>query len=193
MNPETTLPPVPDFEAIERAAAVSAARRAEVFELIGNLVYAWSNNESLLVYFIMQLLGTDRTSAVLVFGTLNTTRARLDLVQRLAKVKVRDRAVMAELKRLLAAFEDGTRVRNDFLHSMFAVDAAGAITHTHAMRIFEKGRRIGYGAAKPVDDERIAELRGAIRGLNELNRELWQFVRRLEISLGAPKGRGSKR
>ena len=53
------------------------------------------NNESLFIYVLMLLLRTDQTAAVaLVFATLNTTRARLDLVQRLAKATITDRALL---------------------------------------------------------------------------------------------------
>jgi hypothetical protein len=49
--------------------------------LIGNLVVSWSNNETLLIYILMLLLDTDQSSAAIVFASLNTTRARLDLIR----------------------------------------------------------------------------------------------------------------
>lgn len=59
--------------------------------LIGNLVHCWSNNESLFIYILMLLMETDEATAAIVFATLNTTRARIDLIERLAKIKVGDR------------------------------------------------------------------------------------------------------
>ena len=38
------------------------------------------------IYVLMILLRTNEASAAVVFATLNTTRARLDLIQRLAKI-----------------------------------------------------------------------------------------------------------
>ena len=94
------LPPKPDFEAIEAAAVGSADRRTMILALIGNLVFSWSNNESMFIYILMILLETDEVSAAIVFATLNTTRARLDLVQRLATAKINDRAVFHQERRM---------------------------------------------------------------------------------------------
>ncbi len=85
------LPPKPDFETLTAAAPASADRRTFVLALIGNLICSWSNNESLFIYVLMILLRTDEASAAVVFATLNTTRARLDLIQRMAKIRFRTR------------------------------------------------------------------------------------------------------
>ena len=89
------LPAAPDFEAVRAVAHVTAGRRAELFALIGHLTFSWSNNESVFIYVLMLLLRTDQPAAAIVFGTLNTTRARLDLVQRLAKARLTDPAIAA--------------------------------------------------------------------------------------------------
>ena len=88
------LPPKPDFDVLAAAAPASADRRTFVLALIGNLICSWSNNESLFIYVLMILLRTDEASAAVVFATLNTTRARLDLIQRLAKIRVTDKALV---------------------------------------------------------------------------------------------------
>jgi hypothetical protein len=87
------LPPKPDFDMLAAAAPASADRRTFVLALMGNLICSWSNNESLFIYVLMILLRTDEASAAVVFATLNTTRARLDLIQRLAKIRVSDKAL----------------------------------------------------------------------------------------------------
>src|SRR5580704_6155873 len=102
------LPPKPDFEAIAAAAPSSADRRTLILALIGNLVSSWSNNESLFIYVLMLLMRTDQTSAALTFATLNTTRARLDLIQRLAKVTIRDKALDKTLAKIIEQFNEST-------------------------------------------------------------------------------------
>jgi hypothetical protein len=52
--------------------------------------YMWTNTESLLIHVIAGLCGTDKDKAVIIFLTLNTTRARIDLVDRLAKMPGRE-------------------------------------------------------------------------------------------------------
>ena len=87
------LPPKPDFEAIAASAPATADRRTQILALIGNLVSSWSNNESLFIYVLMILQRTSQESAALTFATLNTTRARLDLIQRLAKITITDKTL----------------------------------------------------------------------------------------------------
>ena len=55
------LPPKPNFAAIEAAAPKGAGRRMLTLGLIGNLVYCWSNNESLFIYILMLPDGSRRS------------------------------------------------------------------------------------------------------------------------------------
>jgi len=183
----TRLPTKPDFEMIEAAAIDSADHRTRILALIGNLVFSWSNNESMFIYVLMILLETDEVSAAIVFATLNTTRARLDLVQRLAKAKVGDRETAKALENLIDRFNDCTRVRNEFNHCMYTVSDRGEITHTHAMKIRETGGRLVLGEIRAMDENRIRELMGTVNTLKRLNRELWDFLPRLQASVRPPQ------
>ena len=176
------LPPKPDFAAIEAEAAAhqSASRRTFILAVIGNLVYSWSNNESMFIYVLMLLMKTDEPSAAVVFATLNTTRARLDLIERLAKIKIRDRTIEKELERLVAKFNDYTRIRNEFNHCMYAVDQHGEITHTHSIRMQSGRGRLQLGIVRKLDEPRVTEMLDAIRNLTQLNRDIWDFLPRLQ-------------
>jgi hypothetical protein len=176
----TRLPPRPGFEAIEAAAPETASRRTLILALIGNISFSWSNNESMFIYVLMLLLGTDQAAAAIVFSTLNTTRARLDLVQRLAAVRIADKAVATRLQSLIERFNACTKIRNEFNHCMFALNEAGEITHTHLMKITETRGRLKFGAVRPVDDDRIKEMKQVISDLRVLNRDLWDFLPVLE-------------
>src|SRR5690606_19719245 len=63
-----------------------APRFQEILLLIGQLNYTWTNTESLLIYLIAGLARVDKETAIVIFLTLNTTRARIELVERLAKL-----------------------------------------------------------------------------------------------------------
>jgi hypothetical protein len=178
------LPPIPDFESIEAVAPKSADRRTSILALIGNLVFSWSNNESLFIYLLMVLLKTDQTSAAVVFATLNTTRARLDLIQRLARLQVKDRALARELTQMIERFNECTRVRNEFNHCMYGVSGRGEITHTHSIRIVETKKQLQLGEVRPMDERRIKEMIATINELKLLNREIWDYLPRLEKHLG---------
>ncbi|WP_046862116.1 hypothetical protein [Microvirga massiliensis] len=179
----TRLPPRPGFEAIEAAAPETASRRTLILALIGNISFSWSNNESMFIYVLMLLLDTDQTAAAIVFSTLNTTRARLDLVQRLAAVKIIDKAVASRLEKLIERFNACTKIRNEFNHCMFGLNESGEITHTHLMKITETKGRLKFGAVRPVDDDRIREMQEVIADLKVLNRDLWDFLPVLEAHI----------
>jgi len=177
------LPPKPDFAAIEAAAHETADRRTFIMALIGNLVYSWANNESMFIYVLMILMNTDETSAAVVFATLNTTRARLDLVERLARMKIRERSVQKTLERIIAQFNELTKIRNEFNHCMYTLDERGEITHTQSIRMQEVQGRLQLGVVRRMDEARIKEMLQAIRAMTKLNREIWDFLPRLQASL----------
>ena len=182
------LPPKPNFAAIEAAAPKGAGRRMLTLGLIGNLVYCWSNNESLFIYILMLLMEADEASAAVVFGTLNTTRARIDLIERLAKLKIRDKSIEKKLDDIIERFGDTTRIRTEFNHCMYVVDERGEITHTNHMRVQEVRGRLQLGTVRPMDDARLAEMQETVLALTHLNRDIWDFLGVLQKHLGKPQG-----
>jgi Asp-tRNA(Asn)/Glu-tRNA(Gln) amidotransferase C subunit len=183
--PVPQLPPKPDFAAIEAAAHGSANRRTFIMALIGNLVYSWANNESMFIYVLMVLMNTDEASAAVVFTTLNTTRARLDLVERLARIKIRDKSVQKALERIITQFNELTKLRNEFNHCMYTLNERGEITHTHSIRMQDVKGKLQLGVVRKMDDARINDILAAVRDMTKLNREIWDFLPRLQGSLQA--------
>jgi hypothetical protein len=177
------LPPKPDFEAMAAAAPSSADRRTMILALIGNLVSSWSNNESLFIYVLMILLRTDQASAALTFATLNTTRARLDLIQRLAKISIRDKDLDKALAKIIDRFNDTTQIRNEFNHCMYIVDGTGQITHTQSMRIVQTKSTVQFGEKKLMDEARLKSMVKATRDMTRINRDIWDFLPQLEQHL----------
>jgi hypothetical protein len=183
-----TLPARPDFEAIEKAARQSGASSAKLMGLIGQLVFSWSNNESLLIYVLMVLLQTDEPAAATVFSTLNTTRARLDLVSRLGRIKLADRETRMALDHVVRRFSEINEVRNEFLHAMYAVDTKGTITHTQTMRLVNKSGRLSFGQQQAIDQERIEGLQRTCNELRALNRKVWDLLPELAKAVAATSG-----
>lgn len=184
----SALPPRPDFDALEEAAQRSGQRRLAFLALIGDLNFAWSNNESMFIYVLMLLLDTNEAAAAVVFSTLNTTRARLDLVQRLAKISVADKALKTELTEIIDSFSASTRMRNDLSHATFVIGEGGELTHTQSMKLEERKGQLQFGVRRPIDDSRLAEIAAAVRSLYALNRRIWDFIPRLQESLRAETG-----
>lgn len=174
------LPERPDLVTIRNAARQTQDRRTLILSLIGNLSFCWSNNESMFIYVIMTLLRTDETSAKVIFGTLNTTRARIDLIERLSVAHIENEELMRELSRIVRIFNDCTRIRNEFIHCMFRLGETGDITHTHSLRIQIQKGGLQTGVTKEIDDNRIRQIVQTIKKLIKLNDDIWSILPRLE-------------
>lgn len=186
-------PEISELKAREPAATQSLDRGTMILALIGNLFVNWSNNESLLVYLIDLFMDGGRAyseagafddepspSAVIVFSTLNTTRARIDLIRRLSRFNITDPHLQSELDRLLGRFEATTRIRNEFNHAMYLVDdASGQLTHTQSTRIVQQGGKIKFGAKKKIDQARIRTLKKTIQEMCDLNRDIRDLLSHL--------------
>jgi hypothetical protein len=184
------LPPTPDFASIEAKAPLTSDQRTYILALIGNLTYAWSNNESVFIYLLMVLLESDFDAAAITFVSLNTTRARLDLIRRLAKAKVKHPETIKRIERLMDRFNECTRVRNEFNHCIYEMDDRGRMTHTNLLKINETSSDVKYVASRPIDEARVRQMSLTVRKLTKLNRELWAFLPELEdkVRSGSSKG-----
>lgn len=186
------LPQRPDAALPEVDVCVYTPQRAAFWQAIGELNYVWSNNESVLIYFIKMLLRTDEASAAVVFATLNTTRARLDLIARLGRLNIRSRALAGKLRSAITAFNAITKLRNEFSHSVYVLDSDGDVTHTQSMRLHETRRQLSFGLRKTLDDARLRELNEACLRSKALNRTLWLLLPELDAHLNAtPADRAS--
>jgi hypothetical protein len=179
----TRIPPSPNFKAMEDAAPSSAGQRHDIVAHVGNLVFTWSNNESLFIYLLQILLETDFEAAAITFVTLNTTRARLDLVRRLTKLRVRDPEIVQKVEKLIERFNDCTKLRNELNHSIYELDASGCITHSSELRVSEAKDGLRLASRRPFDAARIRQIEGTVRKLTKLNRDLWAFMPELERAL----------
>lgn len=185
---KSRLPPVPDFNSIDEMSATTSGSRTQILSLIGNLVFTWSNNESMFIYFLVVLLKTDFSTAAITFVSLNTTRARLDLVRRLAKEKVKDEKMLRRVERLIERFNVCTKVRNEFNHCIYSLNDAGEFTHTTILRVTEKKNGIEFAQARDFDERRVEEMVRTIRKLTILNRDLWSFLPEFEAHLADTSG-----
>ncbi|MGO4914798.1 hypothetical protein [Pseudogemmobacter sp. W21_MBD1_M6] len=143
---------------------------------IGRLNYAWTNTESMLIHVIAGLLRIDKEQATVIFLTLNTTRARVDLVERLAKLTgtpdaERDRILGATRKLLKLA-----GVRNWFSHCIYSFDAQGKGVRTIQMRIADQKNRIKIGQTRDIDADTPAEIDRVIGQLGHLNEDIRKII-----------------
>ena len=162
-------------------ALTNTAQPAEfdgILLLVGRLNYTWTNTESLLVHLIAGLSGTPKEVAVVIFLTLNTTRARVDLVDRLAKMAHQDAgerdAVLALPRQLMKL----SGLRNRYNHCIYAFDPEGGPPKSILMRIADRKDEIRMGQTIELDEAAIEQIRQSIADLASLNQAIWGHITR---------------
>lgn len=144
--------------------------------LVGRLNYSWTNTESLLIHLIAGLAGTSKDTAVIIFLTLNTTRARVDLIERLAKMDTRDPAERTRVLTVTRQLIGLSGLRNRYNHCIYSFDPDGGAPRTIQMRIADRPDAIKIGQTKVLDADAQADIDKAIVRLGELNRTIWQLI-----------------
>ncbi|TCL69519.1 hypothetical protein [Rhizobium sp. BK251] len=149
---------------------------SDILLRVGRLNYVWTNTESLLIYLISHLLNVDKDAAIIVFLTLNTTRARIDLVERLSKLPSAAEADRKVVLALMGRLKKESKTRNKYNHCIYSFDENGEISSTQLMRLVEDEKQVKYGKIEQLDMKEIARLEKSIREIVQISRELWVFI-----------------
>ncbi|MCR8725870.1 hypothetical protein [Frigidibacter sp. ROC022] len=152
------------------------ARFDELMLLLGRLNYTWTNTESLLIHLIAGLARVEKDTAVVIFLTLNATRGRLDLVERLAKaerVPVEERARVLSVTGALGRLSG---LRNRFNHCIYSVDTDSGGMQSILMRISDRKDGIRMGQVTDLGEAGLVKIRAATEELSALNNEIWALV-----------------
>jgi hypothetical protein len=149
----------------------------ELIRLLGIINYSWTNTESLLIHLIAGLAQVDKEIASIMFLTLNTTRARLNLVERLAK---RDCISNDERKAILSLTNDMSSIvktKNHYNHCIYSFDQSSQKASTILMRIFDKKDEIKYGRHHGIDTDEVSRLKAVVTQIEDLNNQVWSFLK----------------
>jgi hypothetical protein len=152
------------------------AAMSDILLRVGRLNYVWTNTESLLIYVIAHLLKVEKDAAIVVFLTLNTTRARIDLVERLAKLHSTPASERKAVLHAMARLKRESRMRNKYNHCIYSFDDTGQISSTQLMRLVEDDQKIRYGKIEQLDEKEIAALEKSIAEIVAISRSLWDFI-----------------
>ncbi|WP_081158856.1 hypothetical protein [Ensifer aridi] len=150
----------------------------EILLLIGQLNYTWTNTESLLIYLIAGLANVDKETAVIIFLTLNTTRARIELVERLAKMAKTAPERRQEILAVTQQLGKRAKLRNKYSHCVYSFDETGDQASTQLMAIFDSRDTIRYGKIEQIDDAEVARINEAIDQIMKINKAIWSIVER---------------
>ncbi|PTR11642.1 hypothetical protein [Cereibacter azotoformans] len=159
------------------SAPVSEDAFDRVLLLLGRLNYVWSNTESLLIHLIAGLAGTTKDTALVIYLTLNTTRARADLVERLAKMEGRGAGERDRILELVGRLTQLAGLRNQYNHCIYAFDPQGGNPRTIQMRISDRRTGLRMGRETRIDAEAVRDIRDCIEDLTALNHAIWTLIR----------------
>ena len=148
----------------------------ELLKLLGVLNYSWTNTESLLIHLIAGLARVDKETAAIIFLTLNTTRARIDLVNRLSKLSRVTKPCRSEILAVTAEMLVILKTRNRYNHCIYSFDAEGKNAKTILMKIFEKKDQLKYGQENAIDQKEIDVLNRCLESIESVNRRIWNIV-----------------
>ncbi|MDS7595551.1 hypothetical protein [Agrobacterium tumefaciens] len=152
------------------------AAMSDVLLMVGRLNYVWTNTESLMIYLIVHLLKVEKEAAIVVFLTLNTTRARMDLVERLAKLPSTSPADRKTILAIIASLKKEAKTRNKYNHCIYSFDEKGEISSTQLMRLVEDDSQVRYGKVEQMDEKEIEQLEKSIAGIVEISKVMWAFI-----------------
>lgn len=155
----------------------------DILLLVGQLNYTWTNTESLLIYLIAGLAQVDRETAIIIFLTLNTPRARIDLVERLAKMQKTPAPCRSEILRVTRQLSKEAGLRNKFNHCIYSFDPESGRGITQLMRIFESKDAIKYGKVESLDETEIEKIKNSISSLVALNKAIWGIARKYDFPM----------
>ncbi|MBB6467339.1 hypothetical protein [Aminobacter carboxidus] len=151
-------------------------RFQDVLLTVGQLNYTWTNTESLLIYLIAGLAKVDKETAIIIFLTLNTTRARIDLVERLAKMAKTPQACREAVLSVAAQLTHQGKLRNKYSHCIYSFDETGTRASTQLMRIFDSKDSVRYGKNEELDDNEMHRISASIEAIRDINRQIWKIV-----------------
>lgn len=166
----------------EAPRPATASRIDTLLPLIGKLNYCWSNTESLLIYVVAHLMRCSKEAAIVVFLTLNTTRARLDLIERLAKMAEIAPPVRNSVLGIAERMKREARVRNKYNHSVFDFNENGELESTQLLRIAEFGNELKYGKIEEIDNDELQRIAETIENVIRVNKDIWSFIRANNIT-----------
>lgn len=159
-------------------------RNESLLLLVGQLNYSWTNTESLLIHVMERLMATRKDVATIVFLTLNTTRARLDLVERLAKLPATEEDDRRFVFDITGRMRRASGMRNKYNHCIYGFDADGVIESAQLMRIADYGNTLLYGRTERIDDMEMKKIQDSISDIVAVNHDILIWMNQQEAATG---------
>jgi hypothetical protein len=86
---------------------------------LGSLVISWANNESVFHGMLRALLPSDDLSDAIVWHSLRTSHARLELIVRLCRDRLKKGRLLSDIETAVRHFKGLSKIRNFYCHAVF--------------------------------------------------------------------------
>jgi hypothetical protein len=154
---------------------------------LGRFIGDWSNSESSFSWIFSRVLGAEITKSDVIWLSINSTAARMDLLQTLIKTKPKiTAATKAKIEKCIAEFRVVTDLRNYYCHAIYTTDDDLNLTSVDKWRLAKPSHaNVVKGQAKPISDEHLRELCSAIDQCADINQRI-KVDSDLEAELSKP-------
>lgn len=151
------------------------AAMSDILLMVGRLNYVWTNTESLMIYLIVHLLKVEKEAAIVVFLTLNTTRAHGShrASGKTSSTPAPDRKTILSI---MARLKKESKTRNKYNHCIYSFDEKGEIASTQLMRLVEDETQVRYGKVERMDEKEIEHLEKSIADIVSVSKDMWSFI-----------------
>jgi len=157
------------------------------FTLIGILVANWSSAESVFSAMLQSLLGVDKLATAIVWHSFRHTNARLDLIVRLTRERVKhDPTLINDVVTACDNFRGFSRVRNFYCHALYSYDAENKLNYAHGTDLTYEDDPLKF-TSKPMDANAASELSDHGKRLAPFSLKCWDLSDRLADALGVPR------
>lgn len=159
------------------------AHNTAFYAAIGQLVVAWANNESVFLAMLQLLTGDSRT-ALIMWHSLRTTQARLDLIGNLSREKLQGSALLVDVAAAIKRFKGFTGLRNFYCHAQYDYDLETLIMVSASQSTLSQEDSPIRHETRPLDKSAMNSLSDTSTELAEYNKTLWVLVGQLSVELG---------
>jgi hypothetical protein len=112
-----------------------AEHNMRIYQAVGVLVINWGSDESLFLAMLQALLAGDKPSAIITWASFHNTANRLELVRRLTRQHVTDKALRADIESAISEFAGCTKTRNFFCHAAYGFDDQARLAVAHSINL----------------------------------------------------------
>lgn len=173
------IPSIPDFllrDSLKAEAGMSDEARAQqdqVHKAVGLLFAVWANIETRLIALVSRLVNVDRKNARIIFFSLTTNRAKMNLVRALCQANLKGERLKAALK-LVDRFKAPTRLRNELAHSEYSLDPA-TYFYKGTYSLDMERETVPIDKLKPFNAARMNEITNVTKNLLKLGDDIWRL------------------